>query len=454
MRLTKFLTATAVSLGVLLSSTAAQAVTLADALAQGYENSGLLEQNRALLRAADEDVAQAVSSLLPVVTWAANVQASYSSDAFNDDVNGSIQVAGELLLYDGGASAFAIEAQKELVLGTRAALVDIEQQVLLRVVEAYMNVRRNSQFVQLRESNVRLLIQELRAANDRFEVGEVTRTDVSLSEARLAAARSQLAASQGELARAQAEYLAAVGVRAGSLQPADPVGISYSIPQAQSVATRNHPSLTEAQHSVATAELNILRAEAALRPNVTLNGSLRVDQDFADSGSVGINAGGPIYQGGRLSSQIRQVMSRRDAARYSLLLTSQQVEQNVSVAYSILEVARASRAAFEQQVRAQTVAFRGVREEALLGARTTLDVLNEEQELLDARTNLISAQIDETIASYQVLSSIGLLTVQDLNLQVQVYDPSAYYNLVRDAPTVTSEQGQALDRVLEAIGGN
>jgi len=451
--MSKLFAAAALSLGAILSSSSAMAVTLADAMAQGYENSGLLEQNRALLRAADEDVAQAVASLLPVVSWAANVQAAYPR-GFSDDITGSVQVTAELTLYDAGRSAFAIEAQKELVLGTRASLVDVEQQILLRVVEAYMNVRRHSQFVQLRQSNVRLITQELRAANDRFDVGEVTRTDVSLAEARLASARSQLSASEGELARAQAEYVAAVGVRPGSLQPAGPIHISQSIPQARAVALRSHPSLQQAQHSVATAELNIQRAEAALQPTVTLNGSLRINEDFDDSGSIGINAGGPIYQGGRLSSAIRQSMSRRDASRYALLVTSQQVEQNVSVAFSFLEVARASRDAFERQVRAQTVAFRGVREEATLGARTTLDVLNAEQELLDARTNLISAQIDETIASYRVLSSMGLLTAEHLNLRVQIYDPSAYYNLVRDAPTITSEQGQALDRVLEAIGEN
>lgn len=446
--------AAAVSVTAFFCATPSLGDTLADALAQGYENSGLLEQNRAVLRAADEDVAQAVSSLLPVVQWSAGLEAAFPDSPLRDTVTGFAQVNASLLLYDHGASDFAIEAQKELVLGTRQSLLDIEQQVLLRVVEAYMNVRRQSGFVQLRRSNVRLIAEELRAAQDRFEVGQVTRTDVSLAEARLASARSQLAAAEGELARAHAEYLAAVGERPDVLQPAGPISISHSTAQARAVALRGHPSILQAQHSVSAAELSILRAEAALQPQVSLNGALRIDEEFEDSGSVGVTIGGPIYQGGALSSQIRQLMAQRDQARHGLLLTSQQIEQNVTIAYSFLEVARASREAFERQVRASSVAFEGVREEALLGARTTLDVLNAEQELLDARTNLISAQIDETIASYQVLSSMGLLTAEHLNLRVQIYDPSAYYNLVRDAPTVTSDQGAALDRVLEALGEN
>lgn len=429
----------------------ARAESLADALAAGYENSGLLDQNRALLRAADEGVASAVGALLPVVSWSANAQAqTFQSQS---TLTAALQISAELTLYDGGNTQLAIDAQKETVLGTRQALLNIEQQVLLRVVQAYMEVRRASEFVALRQNNVRVITQELRAARDRFEVGEITRTDVAAAEARLAAARSQLAAEEGGLVRAQAEYLAAVGRRAGNLQPVSPVSISQSIPDARALALRGHPAVLEAQFSVTVAELNIARAEAALRPNVSLSGSVRIDQDGDDTETLGINIGGPIYQGGRLSSAIRDAMARRDASRASLLVTSQQIEQNVYNSFSFLEVARASRDASERQVRASTVAFQGVREEATLGARTTLDVLNAEQDLLDARANLISAQVDEVVSTYTLLSAMGQLTAEKLRLQVQLYDPAAYYNLVSDAPTITSEQGRALDRVLEAIGG-
>lgn len=432
----------------------AQAETLADAMASAYENSGLLEQNRALLRAADEGVASAVGALLPVVTWSASASTQRPLPTGANDITANLQIAAELTLYDGGRNQLAIEAQKETVLATRQGLLDLEQQVLLRVVDAYMEMRRSSEFVALRQNNVRLITQELRAARDRFEVGEVTRTDVASAEARLAAARSQLAAEEGGLVRAQAEFIAAVGRNPGSLRPAGPVSIPQSVSSAKALARTSHPSILQAQHNVAAAELNIARAQAAMMPSVSLNGSVRVNEDFDDSQSIGITVGGPIYQGGRLSSAVRESMARRDASRSGLLLAVQQIEQNVANSYSFLEVARASRDASERQVSAATIAFEGVREEATLGARTTLDVLNAEQELLDARANLISAQVDEIVASYSVLSAMGQLTAQNLRLRVQIYDPTAYYNLVQGAPSAISEQGRALDRVLEAIGGN
>ena len=426
--------------------------TLQGALTHAYEHSGLLEQNRALLRAADEDVAIAVSATLPIINWSIRAQSDSPRFPGSDLVQYNARISGELTLYDGGANRLAIEAQRELVLGTRQSLRSVEQDVLLGAIEAYLEVRRNSEFVALRDNNVRLITQELRAAQDRFEVGEVTRTDVSLAEARLALARSNLAAAQGNLAVAIASYENAVGRKPGGLNPVQPAPLSQSLAEAKAFAVRNHPAVLETQHNVTAAELNIERAETAYLPRVTLDGSVSVDRDLNDSRSIGLTASGPIYQGGRLAAQVRQFMARRDAARAGLHLVRHNVEANVANAYAFYEVARASRQASEQQVRAATVAFRGVREEATLGARTTLDVLNAEQELLDARANAISAQADEVIGSYRVLSAMGLLTAEHLRLPVQIYDPEAYYNLVKDAPAALSDQGQALDRVLRAIG--
>lgn len=431
-----------------------RAETLADALAYGYENSGVLDQNRALLRVADEDVAMAVAQLRPILNWSASVTAIGEPRLPGQDIlTNTLTLAAEVTLYDGGRSALGIDAQREVVLATRQSLVNAEQQILLRIVQAYMEVRRASAFVDLRENNVRLITQELRAAQDRFEVGEVTRTDVAQAEARLAAARSLLAAEQGNLARTQAEYVAAVGRAPGSLAPVSPAPIRQSLDEAQAFAVRNHPAVLGAQHSVAATELNVQIAQRAAVPTVTLNGSLNVLDDFDNvQERVGISVGGPIYQGGMLAAQVRQVMARRNSARAQLLTSTQAVVQNVAAAYSYFEVARASAQASEQQVQAATIAFDGIREEATLGARTTLDVLNAEQELLDARANLISAQVDWTVASYSLLSAMGLLTARDLNLDVQLYDPEAYYNLVERAPAAISEQGQALDRVLQALG--
>lgn len=433
-------------------SSAARAETLADALTAAYNNSGLLDQYRALLRAADEDVAQAVGATLPVLSWVANAKSTSPRAPDSDLITATAQISADLTLYDSGAGLLAVEAQKELVLGTREALRKVEQTVLLDAVTAYMQVRSDSEFVALRQSNVRVLTQEFRAAQDRFDVGEVTRTDVALAQARLAAARSLLTSAQGSLARSAEAYVTAVGHRPNALRPATPAPVSKSLADAKAFAVRNHPDILQAQHSVSAAELNIRRGEAAMNPTVSLGARIGVDQDFNVGREIGITASGPIYSGGRLSSQLRQYMSRRDAERASLHVTSVQVAQFVANAYSFLEVARASAQSSNDQIAAARVAFRGVREEATLGARTTLDVLNAEQELLSAQANLIAAQADEVIASYQVLSTMGLLTAAHLRLPVQQYDPAAYYNLVKDAPTITSDQGQALDRVLKAIG--
>lgn len=429
-----------------------QADTLSDALASAYNTSGLLEQNRALLRAADEEVAQSVAATLPVINWSLSANRTGTTTPRGASNSALARISAELTVFDGGANRLAIEAQKEIVLGTREALRAIEQDVLLRAVQAYVNYRSDSEFVQLRQNNVRLITQEFRAAQDRFEVGEVTRTDVALAEARLAAARSLLAAAQGNLAISAEEYSVAVGEPPTGLRDVSPAPVSRSLQDAQAFAVRNHPNILETQRNVAAAELNIRRAEAALIPSVTLNAFIATDQDSTESGQIGVNIGGPIYTGGLISSQVRQLRSNRDAARAGLHLTRLAIEQQVSNAFSLLAVARASREASEQQISAASIAFQGVREEATLGSRTTLDVLNAEQELLDAQANRIVAQSDEVVASYSLLSAMGLLTADHLNLPVQQYDPATYYNLIKGAPAYNSEQGRALDRILEAIG--
>ncbi|QFT93835.1 Outer membrane efflux protein BepC precursor [Roseovarius sp. THAF9] len=454
---------------VALASTAAlpggaKSETLGEALAWAYEYSGLLEQNRALLRAADEDVAQAVAGLRPIINWTADITRDFGKARSNNlintnrDVTFSTGVTLELLLFDFGQTRFQIDAAKETVLATRESLRSIEQQVLLRAVAAFYDVQRNRQFVALRQNNLRLLRQELRAARDRFEVGEVTRTDVAQAEARVASTQGELAQAQGNLAQAIEEYIAVVGREPGTLQsPRQLPNLSGGAETSKNIAVRNHPDILEAQRRVAAADLTILAADAAMKPRFTAQGSLGISEeldssDYGRSGSFGLNMRAPIYQGGLLSSAKRQAQAQRDAARGNLHVVRRAVVQDVGNAFAILQSARVVREASREQVRAAQVAFRGVREEATLGARTTLDVLNAEQELLDARSTLISADVDVAIAAYQVLSAIGQLTAKDLNLNVQTYDPAAYYNLVKDAPVPLSRQGQQLDRVLKSLG--
>ncbi len=448
----------ALSLTIGFGASVARAETLGSALASAYETSGLLAQNRALLRAADEDVARSVAALMPVLSWSANIKATVLGDPPPrvDQVSWESYAAitAQMTLYDFGAGDLAVKAARETVLGTREQLRGIEQQVLLRAVQAYENVRRETAFLDLRRSALRVIEEEARAAKDRFDVGEITRTDVALSEARLAAAKSQLAAAEGALARASEEYAAVVGHRPGRLDPAPAAPLPASEAAARQIAMHSHPSLAEAQHKVSAAELNLERAELSLRPTVNGSAQVGVDGDGNTAGQFSVTIGGPLYSGGAIEASIRQVAAYRDASRSGLHLASGSVSQGIGNAFANLSVARAGRLAFEQQIAASSVAYDGIREEAELGARTSLEVLNAEQSLLDARASLLSAQSDEVIASYVVLSAMGLLTAEHLKLAVQLYDPAAYYDLVKDAPSTTSPQGAALDRVLQAIGGN
>lgn len=466
------ISASCISLG-LWAPISVQAETLADALVGAYNNSGLLEQNRAVLRAADEDVAIAKSTLKPVVRWTGNLSKSLGRSQSvgstlvaagtrnsTNSLSTSVNLVASLLVYDFGASQFSVEAAKETVLATRESLVSIEQQILLRAVDAYMGVIQSQQLVTLSENNVRVLTQELRAARDRFEVGEVTRTDVALAEAQLAAARSTQAGAQGDLISARAYYKVAVGRNPGRLSaPPRLPAIASSIAAAKALAVRRHPDILTVQHQVAAAELLIRRSEANMQPTVSLEGAYGLTENFGSqasnrNASVGLQVGQTIYQGGALSSNVRKSRAQRDAQRGNLHVVVKDVERAVSDAYAVLSSARAQIEASQRQVRAAQIAFQGVREEATLGARTTLDVLDAEQSLLDARSNSVTAQSQLYVAAYSVLSATGQLTAQNLKLPVQTYDPAAYYNLVKDGPAKYSKEGKKLDRILRALQKN
>ncbi len=442
-----------------LTAPAAQAETLADALIAAYRNSNLLDQNRAVLRAADEDVAIAVSSLRPVIAFAA--QAGYSRTEFfngagnrtvNDGLSSSLSLTGDLTLIDFGRNRLAIDVAKESVLATREALVNVEQSVLLDAVQAYVDVGLAQEIVILRQSNLRLIGQELRAAQDRFEVGENTRTDVSIAEARLAASDASLAAAEGDLRLARESYKAATGAYPGRLAALPPLPkTASSLQDAQAVAQRTHPSIRQAQHEVTAADLNVTRGKANLKPSLSARASVSVDNDGLDSESLSLNLSQTLYAGGRLSALYRQTLAGRDQARARLHQTSLLVAQNVGNAWSNLLVSAASIEASGLQITAAQAAFDGFREEAALGARTTLDVLDAEQELLDARASRLQAEAQRYTGIYVLLSSMGLLTADHLRLGIPTFDPAAYYNAVKTAPA-TSAQGRKLDRILEKIG--
>ena len=450
----KFAELSCAAILMLATPSLAAAESLRDSLRNAYKNSGILVQNRALLRAADEKVADAVAALRPVINWSSKFAHAYNDAANNDSLTTSLNA--KWLLYDFGSSDLQTEALKETVLATRQSLVAIEQNVLLRAATAHMNYRRSVEFVSLRSANVELIEQELRAAQDRFDVGEVTRTDVALAEARLASARASLVSAQGELAKAAAEYHAVVGRKPGDLvTPSSLPELPKDASEAISTARSHHPELIRVKHEVAAAELVVKASQLAYRPRLEAGAGLsNVDLDGEVTRSLSLTVSGPIYSGGAIASASRSAIAQRDATRARLHVAVLEVEQTVRNAFVVLEVARSTGEATDRQIEAAGVAFRGVREEASLGARTTLDVLNAEQELLDARVSRISTQIDEQIASYSLLAAMGKLTATALDLGVKTYDPSEYYNLVKSAPRAKSKQGAALDRVLKGLAGN
>ncbi|HMO07254.1 MAG TPA: TolC family outer membrane protein [Paracoccaceae bacterium] len=430
----------------------ASAQSLADTLIAAYRNSNLLESNRAVLRAADEDVAQAMASLRPAISVEGG--GSYSNQRL-DRIQGSVALQAQITLYDSGRGRQAVEASKEVVLATRQALVDLEQQVLLNAVRAHVGVRLNEDIVALRRSNLTLIGQELRAAQDRFDVGETTRTDVAQAEARLAASRSELASAEGDLAVAREQYNLAVGRMPGRLAALPrPPALPGSLEEARRIALAGHPRVRQAQHQVTAADLGIQRAQAAMRPTVTARAGRTFDIEGGrpvDSASLSFNQ--TLYGGGQLSALYRQAIARRDQERATLLQTSAEIGAALGEAWAGLRVGSTSIAASDEQVRAAQTAFEGVREEARLGARTTLDVLDAEQALLAARVQRVSAEANRAVQAYAVLAAMGLLTAEHLGLGIPTYDPAAYYNAVRNAPA-TSSQGRRLDRVLDAIGRN
>lgn len=445
------------ALAVLAGTVSAQAQSFADTLVAAYNNSGLLEQNQALLRAADENVAQSVATIRPILNYFAEV--AYS-DPLNvpgsDSYNGNVGLQFSWLLTDFGASRLNIDIQKEVVLATREGLRNIEQQVLFRAVQAYAGVLSNIALVELAENNVRVLDEQLRASRDRFEVGEVTRTDVSLAESRAAAARAQRAFDRGQLDQAREEFRAATGIEATALTaPPGPPSFPASENEGLTLARQISPVLRQAQRDVTANEIGVRAAQARLRPSLNLTARTSSNEDFDFNQGVTLQLSGPIYQGGQLASLIRQAQANRDAARGNLINTQFLIDQQVANAYTNLAVANSRITATEAQVAAAALALEGGREEQQLGARTTLDVLILEQEFFDAETDRVTALTDRFVAYYQILQAVGLLTVDNLGLNVPRYDVAAYYNAVQGAPTrYVSPQGEKLDQVLRALGRN
>lgn len=449
-------------------STAASSESLTDALISAYQKSHLLDQNQAVLRAADEGVAQAIGALRPVFDYTTSANFSRSKiGSFltpgtalgNISQSQTFQLSATMTLYDFGRSPLSIEMARENVLATRQLLTGVEQDVLLEAVGAYVDVRLQSETLALRQSNVRLIAKELRAAKDRFDVGEATRTDVALAEAALASSQAAEQAAQGALDLARERYKSAIGHYPGNLAALPKVpGLPKSLEEARAIALTKHPAALQVQHQVRITDLQVDMAKANFRPVLTGRASLNENwidgqESFfnPDTETLSLQLNQTIYAGGQKASFLRQAIANQEGARAAMHQTGVIVQENVGRAWSNISVATASIQSGDKQVRAAQAAYNGVKEEADLGARTTLDVLNAEQDLLDARFARLQADANFYVGIYQLLATMGLLTVDHLSLGIPTYDVEGYYNAVKKGPA-HSAQGAALDRILKTIG--
>jgi len=436
------------------------ATTLTDALIAAYQTNPALRVGRSSLRATDEAVRQSKAVNLPTIRG--NLSADRTSTR-NPDTgsihSNSATLTAAIPIYAGGTGRLGVEQSRFNVLAGRQALIATEQNVLLDAVTAFMDVRRDQSNVEIARNSVKVLTEEVRAANARFQVGEVTRTDVAQADSRLAASESTLQISRAALKRSISAYIAAIGSKPKNLHtpPATPK-LPASVDAAEAVAIAKHPDIVQQQFLVQAAEKAVEIAHGAKRPVVSATiaakrGTNTFLNIYQSSGSIGLNVDQTIYQGGRLNSRERQAVARLDQQKASLQLTGLQVRQNVQSLYATWLASKSIIAARRKQERAAQIAFDGASEEAKLGARTTLDVLNSEQDVLQAQSDLLTAIRDEYVNAYGVLAAMGLLTVDHLQLGIASYNPDIHYKTVNGTKKFGAKRAKLFEK-LKKLSGN
>jgi outer membrane protein len=456
-----------------------RAETMESALVRAYQNNPQLNQQRAAVRVTDEGVPQALSGYRPRIAVTGTLGEQYTDQGTktvgvpqavpgtpptNDSSRSSggtppsvrfgtvysgasgfttpwtAGITGQQTLFNGFQTGNRTRAAESQVSSAREGLRVIEQTILLNSATAYMDVLRDTANLEVQRSNVRVLEETLRQTRDRFNVGEVTKTDVAQSEAQLAAGQSSLLAAESTLTTSKANYRQVIGVEPVNLQPGSPVD-RFS-PSTLAAATETglveNPNVTAAMYGVDVAFLQVKINEGALYPTVNLQASaqqsafpqLQIVNQFTASvvGQISV----PIYQGGQEYSLIRQSKESLGQQRLALELTRNQVRQAVVQSWGQLQATKAQVQAAQSQVASSEVALNGVREEARVGQRTTLDVLNAQQALVNARIALVTAQHDRVVASYNLLASVGRLSPRVLGLHTPIYDPMVHYQQVRD----------------------
>ncbi|BAT60325.1 outer membrane efflux protein BepC precursor [Variibacter gotjawalensis] len=433
----------------------ANAETLPSALAAAYRNNPQLNAQRSQVRITDEAVPQALSGYRPQVSATADIGISRSEGRAYTGGGGDgptapfggtttprgVGVTLNQNVFNGFRTGNRVRAAEGQVSAAREGLRVMEQQILLDGATAYMNVLRDTAILDLQRRNVEVLEEQLRQTRDRFNVGEVTRTDVAQAESRLAAARSQALGAESNLATSRASYRRVIGVEPAKLAPGMPVDRLSPRTLAGAVArgTSENPLVTSAMYGIDVALLQVKINEGALYPTLGVQVSaqqrydVQLQSERAFSASAVAQLTIPIYQGGTEYSLIRQSKEQVGQQRLTLEQQRDQVRATVVQAWGAHEAAKAQIQAAQAQVTAAEVALNGVREEARVGQRTTLDVLNAQQELVNARVSLVTAQRDRVVQSYTLLSSTGKLSPEGLGLKIELYDSRVHYHQVRDA---------------------
>lgn len=413
-----------------------------DALGAAYQNNPALLAERAALRATDEGVSQAVSGWRPTVQATGSIQTQDTPGFFpgspTQTLNPkSLQLSASQPVFRGFRTVNGTKEAVARVEAGRATLQSREQDVLLSTVQAYVDVIRDLAVLELNANNVQVLERQLEATKDRFRVGEITRTDVAQSEARLSLAVSNRIASEASVTASRAAYKNVVGDAPGSLDPVPSLpGLPETEEAALEIALSRNPSLQAAIHTEEASRHAINTSKGSLLPEVNVEGSISDSWGSFRDGtvkSVAARITVPLYQSGAEHSRIRQAQQVNSQRRLQVEAARRQVVQGVSDAWNNLLSARAVIASSREAVRANEIALDGVRQEAAVGSRTTLDVLDAEQELLDSRVALVRAERNEYVAAYQLLSAVGHLTAGDLSLDVEVYDPVDHYDDVKNA---------------------
>jgi len=431
-------------------SVSARAETLEEALARAYQTSPQLNAERAKQRGTDENVPQALAGYRPqiIASLSAGLQAVRDLFPTNTIQTATLRpwtigVTVNQVLFNGNKTANSVRVAELQVRSEREALRNVGQGVLLDAVTAYMNVMANGALQESQRANVDVLREILATTKRRLNAGDVTPTDTAQAEARLSRGLADLNAAEVALAISKEIYAQVIGQPPSHLQAAMPVDRLVPVTQVAAVDTSIHenPAVLGAGYDVDVAQTSIKVAESALLPTVSLQGSASRTRDTdtsltttaTDQASILGQVNVPIYDGGTAASQTRQAKEMTSQSRLVLEQVRNQTRTAVVSAWVTNEGTKIALKAAESEVHAADVALQGVRRENQGGQRTTIDVLNAQQDLTSARARQITAQRDRVIASYTLLSAVGRLDVHNLNLATPDYLPEVHYHQVRDA---------------------